>query len=204
MAEKFIPCSVDDCNGNASSSARGNNGLCRTHYGRLQRHGDPKGGRIHRGSSLAFIRDVAATFNDDACLIWPLTKSSTGYGRLILDGKVLSAHRYVCMISHGDPPTLDHQAAHSCGNGHLGCVNPKHLSWKTPKENQMDRVRHGTHSRGDRHPSAKLTSEDVSAIRGMIESLSLTEIAKRFNVSKTTISRVRTGKSWSHISDEGS
>lgn len=50
----------------------------------------------------------------------------------------------MCQKAHGDPPSPKHDAAHSCGRGHEGCVNPNHLSWKTKKQNQADRITHGT------------------------------------------------------------
>jgi hypothetical protein len=59
-------------------------------------------------------------------------------------GDTLYAHRLMCQLAHGDPPTPDHIAAHSCGRGHEGCVNPNHLSWKTYSENELDKRVHGT------------------------------------------------------------
>lgn len=35
---------------------------------------------------------------------------------------------------------------HYCGNGK--CSNPKHLYWGTPRENNLDSVRHGTRKNG--------------------------------------------------------
>ncbi|WP_420136113.1 HNH endonuclease [Sinorhizobium meliloti] len=105
------------------------------------------------------------------------------------------------MVS-GEPPSNDHEAAHSCGNRE--CVNPNHLSWKTSSENQLDKIEHGTHTRGERHPLSKLTSSEVSIIKGLIGSLSLREIAARFSVHEGTIRSIKIGKSWSHTSAEGS
>jgi len=33
-------------------------------------------------------------------------------------------------------------AHHSCGNGHLGCVNPKHLYWGDASQNAKDAAKH--------------------------------------------------------------
>src|SRR5688500_1244362 len=41
MATEFKPCSVDGCNGDARSKARGAKGLCSAHYQRSAKWGDP-------------------------------------------------------------------------------------------------------------------------------------------------------------------
>lgn len=33
----------------------------------------------------------------------------------------------MCELVYGKPPMPKHQAAHNCGKGNLGCINPKHL-----------------------------------------------------------------------------
>lgn len=48
--------------------------------------------------------------------------------------------RHMCKLKNGDPPTPDHEAAHSCGNGKHGCINPNHLRWATDAENMADTV----------------------------------------------------------------
>jgi hypothetical protein len=94
------------------------------------------------GSKLMlWIRDVALKHDSDDCLIWPFSGSSNGYGSTVRQGKKLYIHRYICELVRGPAPTPKHHAAHSCDNGPGGCVNFKHLSWKTSAENQLDRFR---------------------------------------------------------------
>jgi len=44
--------------------------------------------------------------------------------------------------------------------------------------------------------NAKLTEEDVRLIRGLFDDLSCAEIARKFEVARTTISSIKHGSSW--------
>ena len=100
----------------------------------------------------------------------------------------------ICEIAHGPPPSSRHQAAHSCGRGYAACVNPNHLHWATPRENELEKVKHQTSNRGTRHGLSKLSEADVVVIRA--ESASHRELARRFGVSEASIRRVRSGETW--------
>jgi hypothetical protein len=80
------------------------------------------------------------------CLYWPFARDRNGYcglieakGTMYIYGKI-RAHRLMCTIVNGAPPTSKHHAAHSCHNGHMGCIHPKHLHWATPAENGAERA----------------------------------------------------------------
>lgn len=122
-------------------------------------------------------------FVGDECLIWPFCRDGrVGRGRLGVGGIQYWAHRLMCELAHGKPPSPKHQARHSCGNGHLGCVNPKHLSWATNSENQSDRRQHGT-QKGAKGSRATITPADIAEIqakRGIETQMSM---AKRLGVS---------------------
>lgn len=123
-------------------------GMCNTHSTRWFSHGDVhkvlKSGRKpkHRGLFMSEWVRAILPYDGDDCLTWPYATDKDGYGLGELGGKIRRAHRYICMLAHGAPPTQRHQAAHSCGKGHLGCVNPRHLRWATNSENQLDRWAH--------------------------------------------------------------
>lgn len=197
-------CKIEGCDRGSAYSERGRRGFCRIHYSRLCRHGDPLGGGTVQGDVLRFINDVAAHFKGAECLTWPFSNDGKGYGQLSLNGRVGKAHRYVCEIAHGKPTVEAPLAAHSCGNGHLGCVNPAHLSWKTHAENMKDMVAHGSSTRGERSAQAKLTEADAKEILRMKGKSSLRKIAVKFGVQASTISRIHTGHRWSHLTAEGS
>lgn len=106
----------------------------------------------------------------------------------------------MCMVAHGEPPTGSHEAAHSCGNGREGCVNPRHLRWATPVENQSDKVAHGTTYRGERHWSAKLTEVEVKEIRALLGTMSQAAIARLYGVDPSAVSEIKSGKTWGWLS----
>jgi hypothetical protein len=117
-----------------------------------------------------------------------------------IDNKWHNAARLVCELAHGAPPTAKHEAAHSCGNGHIGCVNPNHLRWATKTENEGDKLGHGTHNRGENHGIAKLTKEKVLDIRRRLSSgESERKLASSFGVSRGAIRSVRNGHSWAWL-----
>lgn len=139
MATRF--CTVDGCD-----KAHQAKGLCGAHYMRLFRHGDPLGGGTSPGEPQEFYRNIVLPYAGKDCLTWPFSRNAAGYGRIWVDGGMRTVSRRVCEEVNGPPPTPKHEAAHSCGKGHLACVTKGHLSWKTPKENCADRIIHGPRS----------------------------------------------------------
>lgn len=137
--------------------------------------------------------------SDDECLIWPYSKSR-GYGQVAVNGKIKKAARLMCEWVHGAPPTPKHEAAHSCGCGHQGCVSPKHLSWKTRSENQQDRRKHGTHGRGpnmmSRRIAYKLNPEKVVQIRAIGDGMSKEALGRLFGVTPANIAKILKRESW--------
>lgn len=152
-----------------------------------------------KGRGYAFLRDNMNYVGDD-CLIWPM-KGCDGkhyplFGHL---GKMYLAHRFMCQLAHGDPPTPKHQAAHSCGRGLLGCVNPRHLSWKTNGENQLDRTIMGLRTKPD-NPGGqhgKLTEDQIERIRQVRGKMLVKDIAKELGCCTGTINY------WHRVFDGG-
>jgi hypothetical protein len=143
-----------------------------------------------------YLRDSVLPYGGDDCLTWPYAKDGDGYAKVRNGGPARLVHRLVCEIVHGVAPSPKHEAAHSCGKGRDGCVNPRHLSWKTTKQNQEDRVEHGTSNRGTRNGSAKLTADDVRTIRAMKGRASCPSLARQFHVSTSHVARIHAGAAW--------
>jgi len=136
----------------------------------------------------------------DNCLIWPFCRVANGRGALGYNGDTFFAHRYMCMLAHGEPPTSEHHAAHSCGKGHEGCVNPHHLSWKTPSENLQDCAEHGTTPKNAFGPRGRFSPHDILAIRELLKFYQQRAIANMLGVSETIIGNIATGRFYSRPS----
>lgn len=187
-------CSIPNCFNRYAAR-----GYCFKHYMRLRNHGDPLGGGTEKGEARKFYDDVVRNYDGNDCLIWPYARNPQGYAPITIDGKTREISRLLCEEANGPPPTPKHEAAHSCGNGRLGCVTKKHLSWKTRTENQADRLVHGTHSRGERHGSAKITEEQVHEIRSLKGHMTQQKIADRFGISCTNVRKILSGNGWSWL-----
>jgi hypothetical protein len=148
----------------------------------------------NRGNGKGFRWIVAhLDYQGDDCIQWPFSRLPQGRGIMGHAGKRWHASRLMCTLAHGEPPTPEHQAAHSCGNGHKACMNPKHLSWKTPSENRRDCKQHGTNSRGG---ARKLNPKQAAEIRALQGAATGFEVAARFGVHPNTIYMVWQRKTW--------
>lgn len=178
---KIRLCSVPGC-----SKPHDAQGYCKAHYGRWRRGGTLNAIGRWKESRIGFVDDLMSA-ETDSCITWPFRRDRNGYGLITVRNKTKSSHRFVCETMWGSPPSRIHQAAHSCGNGHLGCVNPRHLRWATPSENQSDKVRHGT-------SKSLLSDDDVRLIRSLKGVLPRAEIASQFGVNRATVYRIQAGE----------
>ena len=81
-------------------------------------------------------------------------------------------------------------------NNHLS-----NLKWGTAKENQEDRVRHGTQVHGSRQGLTKLTEGDMRFSRYLRWiGFPYKTIAAKLNVTIATIGYLCTNKTWRHVS----
>lgn len=175
-------CCVDGC-GRAVHAGD----LCKMHRRRELRHGDVHHRkRVANGEYRRWLEDHK-DHKGDGCLLWPFAVvSGNGYG----------PSRMMCEIVHGEPPTEEHEAAHSCGNGNIGCVHPDHLRWATHQENQQDMIVHGRSRRGRKNPFVKITEDRVREIRAMEGTGSTREIAKRVGLSQTHVAAIIRRRTW--------
>jgi len=200
MAKTHRICSVPDCN-----KPHDSHGYCGAHAQRFRRHGDPLGGGTGHHEPRNFLQEVVLPYEGDECLIWPFARDMQGYAKLHVgpvigrDSKNCLVARLVCEETNGAPPSISHEAAHSCGRGMEGCVTKAHVSWKTREDNEADKEIHGTRHRGEKSKTAKLTAQDVVAIKGMLGTVPQSQIARKFGVSQPTIALISTGKNWAHI-----
>lgn len=170
-------------------------GCCPMHYHRLRKHGNPNAGRTPNGLAVTWLREHAE-YTGEECLIYPFPRGDDGYGRVTFDQRPKTANYVMCELAHGAPPSEEHESAHSCGNGHLGCVNPQHLRWATHAENLAEMIPHGTSTRGVRNARAKLTDSEIMVIRANRKTHRQSQLAEQFGISQQHVSLIQRGGTW--------
>jgi hypothetical protein len=147
--------------------------------------------------------------SEDGCWIWCAFRDKQGYGIFKVAGKTIGAHRVAYTLAYGPIPSGLY-VCHYCDNP--SCVRPDHLWIGTVDDNNNDKITKGRQARGmvpfSKHPerrargerngSAKLTVEQVQEIRirytgarGQQKTL-----ACEYNVSRSLISAITTGRLW--------
>ncbi|HSK44714.1 MAG TPA: HNH endonuclease, partial [Candidatus Binatia bacterium] len=81
------------------------------------------------------------------------------------------------------------------------CVNPDHLFLGTPRDNVRDRQEKGRGIQGEKVHSSKLSEAQVRRIKTMLAEgrLYMTELAREYGVTASTIARIAKGMSWRHV-----
>ncbi len=112
---------------------------------------------------------------------------------LYKDGKAtfLCVHRLIALTFMGPCPE-NHEVAHNDGDR----LNSKasNLRYATRAENMQDAIKHGTAAVGHHNRMAKLSPEQVSAIRN--DNRTLKDIATEYGISRSSVSHVRNKKTY--------
>lgn len=133
-------------------------------------------------SDLGRIRRVTSRTSTRAGRILRPTIQSNGYFKVTFNGrKKRWLHRVIAEAFLGPCPQ-GKQVAHGDGNPAHNFL--RNLTYKTPRENNQDKIAHGTQR-------AKLTDDMVRSIRNSTETQ--VKLAVRFGVHQVTISRVKRG-----------
>ncbi len=160
------------------------------------------------------------------CWVWTGATTGQGYGKMNIRGVRSLTHRISWEIHNGPVPD-GLFVLHRCDNE--PCCNPAHLFVGTNQDNTADSTekgrrasgeRHGTHTkpetlqRGDEHWTrrlgvrtigedngfAKLTDDDVRAIRlAYANGESQQSIADRHGIHQTAVSGIARRQTWSHV-----
>ncbi len=144
-----------------------------------------------------FMRHIFQDFS--GCWLWTaFVNKATGYGKFRIgtrpSDRQIDAHRAAYMIFRGAPG--DFCVLHKCDVRH--CVNPAHLFLGTNKENTHDMIAKNRHSYGEARPLAKLTDANVLAI--LADNRTHKSIAEDYGVNRVTVTLIKGGKRWEHVS----
>lgn len=122
----------------------------------------------------------------------------TGYTMVSLKdrGRVkrASVHRLVCIAFNGPPPPKAH-AAHDDGDQSNNRAD--NLFWRTPSANNLDKARHGTARRGERNFKARLTEDQVRAIRD--DHRTEVAIGRAYGISPAQVGQIRRRACWAWL-----
>jgi hypothetical protein len=130
------------------------------------------------------------------CWLWTGSCNNNGYGRFGFEGKIWHCHRFSYFLANGELPTPPLLVRHKCRS--RNCVNPEHLEYGTSSENELDKVRDGTHKRGERNNTVKLTEAQVREIRRRSDEKQR-DLAKEFGVTYQTIWAIIHKKIWAWL-----
>lgn len=130
----------------------------------------------------------------DACWPWMGARNKKGYGFLNWMGKMRLVSRLVWEQANGPIPA-GMKVCHKCDNP--PCRNESHLFLGTNADNLADMASKGRAARGEAHSQSRLTEEQVIAIRAASGTLSA--IAARFGVGKTTVAEILRRETWRHL-----
>jgi hypothetical protein len=128
---------------------------------------------------------------NSGCHIWTGARrvGGLGYGKFVVHGRQVGAHRVAWEIYRGPIPDGLH-VLHKCDTP--SCVNPDHLFLGDQAANNRDMFAKGrAYDRsGHSNSRSKLSPEQVRQIRAMPKKEQAT-IAEMYGVSQSTVSRVQ-------------
>lgn len=84
-------------------------------------------------------------------------------------------------------------------DGNKGNNIIQNLEWVTYKENSAHALRTGLSPRGENSKAAKLTDENVLAIREKYRNTEARELAEEYGVGVLAIRRIVRGRTWQHL-----
>ncbi len=164
---------------------------------------------IYQVSNMGRVKRIKQSAGAKAGRVLKETLGKDGYNYVKIYkeglGKRYSLSRGVATAFIPNPenkPQVNHK------NGIKTFNWPENLEWITSSENHL----HAIHvlgfkpvvapAYGERNGMAKLKDKDVLEIRKLLAQTSLTQvqIGKKFNISQRTVSHIKVGDLWKHVS----
>lgn len=142
------------------------------------------------------------------CWLWVGRRDSAGYGTIRWrqpDGRptLKRATHLAWKVTYGEWPARGTSLCHRCDNP--PCVRVDHLFRGTNRTNTADRTEKGRGAAGRRNGSARLSDDDVRAIRARYAAGDVTQttLAAEFGVSQSLVSLIVLDKNWRHVASLG-
>lgn len=152
---------------------------------------------FHEVSSLGRVRRMTPSPEREPRVL-ALIRGHNGYLRANLccrgTQRLFLVHRLVLLAFVGPCPD-GHECRHLDGDPTNNAL--ENLQWGTRSENQRDRVRHGTASRGEQHGMAKMSEAD--ALDAFTSNETAAVCAARLGVGKSTVDHIRRGRLWASV-----
>lgn len=197
MQTKRDLCSIIGCA--EISKARS---MCSKHYARWRRSvSGPISKSTSKAQSQLYIEGVALRWESDDCLRWPFRINKEKYAIAYVRRKSKYAHKIICEIKNGPPPTASSQAWHICGNKEGGCVNPKHIKWVELRHSVKYRRKSHVRS-GEDHHNSKLSNVDDLDIYRNKNKTPASGLAKKYGVSLSAIYMIWTRRNYRLVTKE--
>lgn len=142
------------------------------------------------------LKDSTA-LSESGCWEWTRTRNQGGYGEMSIRRKLRHASHISYSVFIGEIPA-GLMVLHKCDNP--PCINPDHLFLGTQQDNMDDMAAKGRarHVTGQSHGRAKLTWDDVAAMRELYDAggTMISTIARQFGVGHTTACDVVHRRTW--------
>ena len=119
------------------------------------------------------------------CWEWTASKTGSGYGKIMYNGRLQGAHRVALMLEGTEIPN-GICVCHHCDNP--SCVRPDHLFLGTHADNTRDMMEKG------RHGTKQLCDVDIELIEDLLETQTQSAIAEWFDLAVATVSRIKSRK----------
>jgi hypothetical protein len=141
----------------------------------------------------------------NGCWLWTGCLNDSGYGIFRFEGRNYRA-THISLWIYNRPVPQGLCALHKCDNP--ACVNPDHLYIGDKGQNIQDsynrgrrpRIDVGDQNRGSRNGMSKLTETDVIKIKQRIQAGETNkDIAAEFGVNSSTISEIKSGRTWKEV-----
>lgn len=157
---------------------------------------------IGRVRSLDRVVALGDTFKKIKGVVLKQNNHTVGYSIVSLHEnsiqKSYTVHRLVAnafIENKHNKPYVNHIDGDKKNNHYLN------LEWCTHEENTVHAVNNGLIKKGSKRAHSKLKESDVELIKELLKKGdSQSSISKIFNVSQSTISHIKLGKKWSHVS----